>query len=168
MTEVIIADKEQHAQQIRELFWEYLQWGNIRLNEEFNVKFDIAAMLEDDMHHLNKFMAPKGRLLLGFSDDQLAGIACLKELTSDIGEIKRMYVRPEHRGKGIGQTLLNRLLEESGQIGYRRVRLDSARFMKEAHQMYKKIGFKDIDAYEGSEIPKEFQKHWVFMEILLP
>jgi GNAT superfamily N-acetyltransferase len=167
MVNVILANQSQHAPQIRELFWEYLQWANSRVNEEFKVNFDIATMLEDDMRHLDKFTPPKGRLLLGYGEDQLAGIACLKELTAEIGEIKRMYVRPEHRGKGLGRALIGRLLEEAKQISYKLIRLDSARFMKEAHQLYKATGFKEIEAYEGSEIPKEFQNHWIFMEMKL-
>ena len=58
-------------------------------------------------------------------------------------------------------------MEEAGQVGYERVRLDSARFMKEAHQLYRTRGFKEIDAYDGSEIPKEFQNRWIFMEMAL-
>jgi hypothetical protein len=61
-----IADKEQHASQILELFWEYLQQANARVQEEFNVSFDIATMLEEDMRDLDKFMPPKGRLLGGY------------------------------------------------------------------------------------------------------
>ena len=163
--QVIIADKEQHAPQIRELFWEYLQWANARVNEDFQESFDIVTMLEDDMQDLDKFMPPKGRLLLGSTGEDLAGIACLKALTPSIGEVKRMYVRPTHRKAGLGRALLNRLLEEAQHIGYELIRLDSAQFMKEAHQLYRSIGFKEIAAYEGSEIPKEFQEHWVFMEM---
>jgi hypothetical protein len=40
--------------------------------------------------------------------------------------------------------------------------------MNEAHQLYRSIGFREIEAYEGSEIPKEFQKNWIFMERELP
>jgi GNAT superfamily N-acetyltransferase len=165
--EVIIAEREQHAPQIRELFWEYLQWANARVNEEFKVSFDIVTMLEDDMQDLDKFMPPHGRLLLGYIEKDLAGIACLKALTPRIGEVKRMYVRPNHRKAGLGRALLNRLLQEAQQIGYQLVRLDSAQFMREAHQLYRSIGFKEIAAYEGSEIPKEFQENWVFMEMAL-
>jgi hypothetical protein len=56
-------------------------------------------MLEKDVRDLNKFMPPKGRLLLAYSDDILAGIACLKLLRPKIGEIKRMYVRPQNTGR---------------------------------------------------------------------
>jgi GNAT superfamily N-acetyltransferase len=164
MMQILVANQDQHAQPVRELFWEYLQWANARVEENFGVSFDIAAMLEDDMNTLDKFMPPKGRLLLGYVDAQPMGIACLKTLTDSIGEIKRMYVRPQARKRGLGRELLNQLLEEARQIGYVRVRLDSARFMAEAHQLYHTSGFREIEAYEGSEIPKDFQNHWIFME----
>ena len=164
MIQIIIANQDQNTQPIRELFWEYLQWANAKVQENFGVSFDIAAMLEDDMKTLDKFMPPKGRLLLGYVEDKPMGIACLKALTNTIGEVKRMYVRPQARKRGLGRALLNQLLEEARQIGYRRVRLDSARFMTEAHQLYHSNGFREIEAYEGSEIPKELQNHWIFME----
>ena len=168
MIQIVIANQDQHTQPIRELFWEYLQWANGKVQENFGVSFDIASMLEEDMTTLNKFMPPQGRLLLGYVEDQPMGIACLKRLTNSIGEIKRMYVRTQARKLGLGRALLNQLLEEARQIGYERVRLDSARFMAEAHQLYRTSGFREIEAYAGSEIPQEFQSHWIFMERHLP
>jgi GNAT superfamily N-acetyltransferase len=167
MVKVITASKDSHAAHIRELFWEYLQWANAKVNEEFGVNFDIETMLEADMEHLDKFMPPDGRLLLCYADEHLTGIACLKYLAPGIGEIKRMYVRPEYRKRGLGRALLNQLVVEATQIGYERVRLDSARFMTEAHHLYRTTGFREIEAYEGSEIPEEFQGHWIFMEMKL-
>jgi len=164
---LIEADREQHNPQIREIYWEYLQWANTAIHAEFNINFDIVTMLEEDMQHLDKFMPPDGRLLLGYFGPDLAGIACLKALTPNIGEVKRMYVRPVQRRAGMGRALLNQLLQEAQYIGYQIVRLDSARFMREAHQLYRSVGFKEIAAYEGSEIPIEYQKHWVFMEMSL-
>jgi GNAT superfamily N-acetyltransferase len=164
MIEVIQAQEHIHAPHIRELFWEYLHWANARLNEEYGIDFDIATMIEGDMVDLAKFLPPGGRLLLARSEGQMAGIACMKKLTEDIGEIKRMYVRPAVRRQGIGRALVSRLLAEARAIGYRRIRLDSTRFMKDAHALYRSFGFHEIEPYEGSEIPKEFQAHWVFME----
>jgi GNAT superfamily N-acetyltransferase len=164
MIQLMIANKEEHAQPIRELFWEYLQWANTKVEENFGVSFDIASMIEEDMNSLDKFLPPKGCLLLGYVEDQPMGIACLKALTDSIAEVKRMYVRPQARNKGLGRALLNRLLEEARRVGYERIRLDSARFMTEAHQLYRSAGFREIEAYEGSEIPKEFQENWIFME----
>jgi GNAT superfamily N-acetyltransferase len=165
--QVIVANTAQHTSHIRELFWEYLQWANARVIEEFKVSFDIATMLESDMQNLDKFMPPEGRILLGYAGMDLAGIACLKQLTPRIGEIKRMYVRLAYRNAGLGGALIKRLLQEAQDIGYQLIRLDSARFMKEAHQLYRSTGFKEIPAYEGSEIPADFQEHWVFMELAL-
>jgi len=168
MVEVSIANKEQHALQIRELFLEHLQWANRKVKEEFGIDLDATAMLETDMNDVDKFMPPKGRLLFAYRDNALAGIACLKSLTPEIGEIKRMYVRPRNRRQGVGAALLNRLMEEAAQIGYERLWLDTAPFMVEAQNLYRRAGFTEIDAYEGNEVPKKAQGRWVFMENRLP
>lgn len=165
MDEIVIANRNEHGDHIRYLFWEYLQWANARCNEEYGISFDIPTMLEDDVKHLDRFMPPSGRLLLCIHEGKPAGIACLKELTSEIGEIKRMFVRPEYRKKGLGLALIARLIMEAKQIGYTAIRLDSTHFMKAAHRMYRGMGFREIESYEGSEIPKEFQKYWIFMEL---
>lgn len=97
-------------------------------------------------------------------EDATAGIGCLTRLTAQYAEIRRMYVRPDHRRAGLGRALLEGLLKEAVQLGYPMVRLDSARFMTDAHRLYRALGFEDIQPYEGSEIPLDFQPHWVFME----
>ena len=74
-------------------------------------------------------------------------------------------VRAPRKSKaGLGRALIHRLIQDAQQIGYQRIRLDSARFMKEAHHLYQSIGFNEVEAYEGSEIPIEFQHNWIFME----
>jgi GNAT superfamily N-acetyltransferase len=88
----------------------------------------------------------------------------MKRIREDVGAIKRMYVRPEFRGKGIGRVLVEALLAEAQQIGYPTVRLDSVLFMKAAHSLYRSAGFKEIEPYPESEIPTQFRSHWVFME----
>jgi GNAT superfamily N-acetyltransferase len=149
--------------QVRELFWKYLQWANAEVNAAFDVNFDIEAMLEEDIAQLHIFFPPDGRLLLATEAPYSAGLACLKKLREDIGEIKRMYVRPEFRGQGIGRALLEGLLVEAAEIGYVTVRLDSARFMRAAHALYRSAGFTEIEPYPESEIPPEFQAHWIFL-----
>jgi GNAT superfamily N-acetyltransferase len=153
--------------QTRELFWEYLNWVNSRVKEGFGIEFDIRTILEQDMRSLGKFLPPDGRLLLAADEHNAAGLICLRRLDQGIGEIKRMYVRPHERGKGIGNALLSIVIDEARTIGYGRLRLDSARFMNEAHSLYWKLGFVGIGPYPGSEIPKDFQAHWIFMEKIL-
>ena len=162
------ANPNRDSAQIREMFWEYLQWANAKVNETFGVNFEIRTMLEEDMHKLGIFMPPKGRLLLrDGTAGELSGLACLREIGEGIGEIKRMYVRPVYRRQGIGRALLEQLIYEAGNVGYRCIRLDSANFMSEAHRLYRSLGFQEIPPYPGSEIPLEFQNNWIFMEKVL-
>lgn len=167
MIQIRTGDKDKDSSVVRELFREYLDWGNTRLYEEFGVAFDTPELVESSMQHLDWFMPPAGRLLLGIVDGEPMGIACLKALEPGIGEVKRMYVRPQARNRGLGRALLNRLLEEARRIGYESLRLDSARFMTDAHRLYVSSGFREIEPYEGSEVPVDLQKHWIFMELKL-
>ncbi len=158
--------EEDHAH-VDELFWEYLQWANTRLIRESGVGLDIKTLHEQTMRELDKFTPPHGRLLLAKQKGQVAGLACLRKIKPHVGEIKRMYVRPAFRRHGIGRALAERLLADARVIGYASVRLDSTRFMKEAHALYRSLGFREIGPYPESEIPPEYQSHWVFMEMTL-
>lgn len=167
MLDIFQVETDDHRRQVKELFVEYLDWANSSLKREFGVQFDIAAMVERDMANLDIFCPPQGRLLIARYDNRLAGLACLKQIGDAVGEVKRMYVRPAVRGKGIGRSLLERLIGEARQIGYASIRLDSTRFMTAAHALYRSAGFKEIEPYAESEIPPEYWPHWIFMELAL-
>jgi GNAT superfamily N-acetyltransferase len=159
------ANQEQYSQPVSELFLEHLELLSAKGGEVFGVTFDAPEVNEAMMQHLDLFMPPAGCLLLGYVDDHPIGIACLRALSDNIGEIKRMYVRPQARNRGIGRALLSRLLDEARQIGYERLRLDSPRFAAESHQLYLTSGFREIDGYTGSEVPQAFWEYFVFMEL---
>lgn len=152
-------------QVVKDLFWEYLTWANDMNDREFGLRLDIANMLEDDMANLGKFMPPDGRLILAQYDGFTAGCVCLKKLKPGIGEVKRLYVKPSFRGKGIGKMMVGTLLEEARKIGYGIIRLDSTRYMVNAHDLYRSFGFQEIAPYSESEIPNEYHVHWIFMEL---
>lgn len=164
MVEFQLVQIDGYISEIRELFWEYLQWANTRGFEEFGVNFDIETMLEDNLNELGVYFPPDGRLILAFEESKPAGLGCLKKVCNSTGEIKRMYIRSEFRGRGLGRRVLEALLSEARDIGYSKVRLDSARFMEAAHALYRSSGFKEIEPYDESEIPPEFREHWIFME----
>lgn len=151
---------------IADLFWEYLVWADGELSARYDIALDITGLQDEALASLDVFAPPLGRLLLAFDDD-LLGCACLKPLDGDVGEIKRMYVRPRGRRAGVGRRMLDELTAAARSAGYERLRLDSVQFMTEAHALYRSAGFLEIDAYPGSEIPPEFQQHWIFMEKLL-
>jgi GNAT superfamily N-acetyltransferase len=164
---ILQAQPADDAQVVKELFWEYLTWANDMNEREFGLRLDIAKMLEEDMADLGKFMPPDGRLLLAQNEDFTVGCVCLKKLRTGIGEVKRLYVKPDFRGKGIGKMLVGSLLEEARKVGYGMIRLDSTRYMVNAHDLYRSFGFQEIAPYPESEIPKEYHAHWVFMELSL-
>ena len=155
---------EKDVKIVRELFWEYLTWANDMNDQAFGIRLDIATMLDEDMANLEKFMPPHGRLLLSESIGFAAGCICLKKLSASIGELKRLYVRPAYRGKGIGKKMVEKVLDEARQIGYETIRLDSTKYMTEAHNLYRSFGFQEIEPYPESEIPEKYYAHWVFME----
>jgi GNAT superfamily N-acetyltransferase len=167
MFRIYQAETDQDKALFRELSWEYLQWANARVDKEYGVRADIQSMLDQDLRELGKFLPPYGRLLLAECDGQVVGLACMKRIREEIGEIKRMYVRPEYRRRGIGRALLEALTAEARAIGYLRMRLDSTRFMAEAHSLYRSVGFQEIEPYPESEIPEELRQHWIFMELQL-
>lgn len=164
MASIHQAETEEDRVWVRDLFLEYLEWANRRLNQEYGIDFDIESMVERDMAEIEIFFPPHGRLLLAIEGGRAVGIACMRRIREDMGEIKRMYVRPQYRGKGIGRALLDALLKEARKIGYPTVRLDSTQFMEAAHSLYRSAGFHEIEPYTESEIPAEFQHKWVFME----
>lgn len=164
---ILQAQPVENVQVIKELFWEYLTWANDMNEREFGLRLDIAEMLEEDMADLGKFMPPDGRLLLALDEGFTAGCVCLKKLKPGIGEVKRLYVKPAFRGKGIGKMLVGKLLEEARKVGYGMIRLDSTRYMVNAHDIYRSFGFQEIAPYPESEIPKEYHDHWIFMELTL-
>ncbi|MGB8346647.1 MAG: GNAT family N-acetyltransferase [Ktedonobacteraceae bacterium] len=153
--------------EVSQLFGEYAQWFSTMFKQIYGVNIEVKD-IQEKLLQFDEFMPPRGSLLLCYANEALAGIACMRDIGMETGEIKRMYVRPSFRQMGLGRALLNRLIDEANVIGYRCLRLDSARFMTEAHQLYRSFGFGEIAPYEGSEIvsefPKEFHSAWIYME----
>jgi len=167
MAVVRVPESDADLNEARQILWEYLQWANSMTQSEFGVSFDIESMIEDDISNTNKFFPPDGRIVLALHDGQFAGVACLKKSGEQVCEIKRLYVRPAFRGKAIGRELIADLVEYARDIGYVRIVLDSAAFMKSAHSLYRSLGFINIPPYAESEIPPKFHSYWVFMELRL-
>jgi GNAT superfamily N-acetyltransferase len=99
------------------LCWEYLDWANTRLNQEYGINLEIEIMVERDMAKLDIFLPPDGRLLLAVEGAQAAGLACMRRIGERTGEIKRMYARPEFRKQGINRALVEALIAEAWAIG---------------------------------------------------
>ena len=104
------------------------------------------------------YAPPNGRLLIAFLNEggngaQVAGCAALRRLDRDACEMKRLYVRPAFRGTGAGRILVESLISEARSIGYKRMLLDTLPSMREAHKLYRKLGFVEIPSYQKNPIP---------------
>jgi GNAT superfamily N-acetyltransferase len=139
------AESGERVDQARELFLEYAQSLGFSLCfQNFDQEF---AGLPGD------YAPPEGRLLLAEYESQLAGCVALHTLEPGICEMKRLYLRPHFRGKGVGRALAQRIITEARQIGYRRMRLDTVEpVMKDAVAMYRKLGFKEVAPYRPNPI----------------
>lgn len=99
------------------------------------------------------YAPPEGRLLLAEYEGQLAGCIALHKLEPAICEMKRLYLRPPFRGRGMGRALAEHLIAEARQIGYKRMRLDTVEpVMKDAVAMYRGLGFREIAPYRKNPI----------------
>lgn len=129
----------------RGLFEEYAAWLGINLCFQ-NFDKELAELP-------GEYAPPGGRLFLATQNNQIAGCVALRKIDSenvgdDIAEMKRLYVRPQFRGQGLGRSLTAAVIEAARAIGYRRIRLDTLPGkMDHAIAMYHSLGFKNIAAY---------------------
>ena len=100
------------------------------------------------------YAPPRGRLLLAMEGDAPAGCVGLHEWNAQIAEMKRLYVRPAFRGRGLGRILTDAALADARALGYRSIRLDTIpTLMQPAIALYRELGFREIPPYRDNPIP---------------
>lgn len=140
MISIIQAQTPDHIETARVLFREY----------EKALDLDLCFQgFEAELRDLpGKYAPPKGRLFLAFDDDKAAGCIAMRELGDGVCEMKRLYVRDEFKGQGIGKALIERLIREARWEGYSKMRLDTfPPKMGKAVNLYEAYGFREIAPY---------------------
>jgi GNAT superfamily N-acetyltransferase len=104
----------------------------------------------------DEMVAPHGVFLVGYEDERPVAIGGLRRLEDDVCEIKRMYVAPAARSRGVGRALLTALEEAAAALGYTRVRLDAGPRQTESKRLFAAVGYVEIAPYNANHIADYF------------
>ena len=126
-------------EEIRKLFLEYARSLEIDLDfQDFETELNTLP---------GKYQPPDGALILALVEGKEAGCIALRKISKDICEMKRLYVRDEYRGLGLGKKLVGMIIDEAVNKNYQYMRLDTLPTMKSAQSLYLSFGFYDIEPY---------------------
>jgi ribosomal protein S18 acetylase RimI-like enzyme len=139
MLQIINAQTEDHYRKARELFRQYAD--SLDFDLEFQDFSRELATLPGE------YEAPQGCILLAEDSGHFVGCVALRPLESKICEMKRLYVSPKYRGRGIGRMLACSVIDKAREIGYEKMRLDTIASMQEARTLYYSLEFRNISAY---------------------
>ena len=144
MLRVLQAETGKNLEYIRTIFEEYAA------SLDFDLDFQNFREELDSLP--GEYASPDGHLLIAMYEDKPAGCIALRKLNHGICEMKRLYVKPQFRGLGIGRTLTEAIIGEAKQIGYALMRLDTVPSMEKARALYVSLGFKEISPYRFNPI----------------
>jgi len=136
---------------VHRLFQDYRQWlfehRDLAASADSQVKRGVAAIDQQIAELSRIYGPPRGDVILAFAREEVVACGALRELEPKVGEIKRIYVRADHRGPGFGPRLTRALLDRATELGYERVRVDTLPTMTAAIQFYQEMGFDPIPRY---------------------
>lgn len=137
--QIIHADTEILLNETEQLFREYEQFLNVDLCFQ-GFEAELAGLP-------GKYAPPTGALLLAVDGKQAAGCVAVRPLKESICEMKRLYVRPQYRGTGLGRLLAKHIIAEAEKLSYDLMKLDTLATLNEAMGLYQSLGFSQTDAY---------------------
>lgn len=146
-----------HREQFYKLNIEYVTWVSEKYDKIHNIDLESVngksneQYVKEFLEEFTKIKPPQGVILILLVDDKVAGMGAVAELESGIGEIKRMFIKSEFRGQGLGRKLFSKLIEKGNEFGFSKLRLETADFFEAARRLYRSAGFQDIEEYHGGE-----------------
>ncbi len=165
-----LADARRDRDPLTEFNIDYLDWLDANIQRDFGLA--LSALLGEPipdyvartLPQLCSASPPEGAFYLVHRDGRAVGMGGVRRTSDGAAEMKRVFVRPDQRGSGLGAVIVKRLIADAASFGYRSMRLDSGPFMTSAHRLYEAEGFRDCPRYDGAEVPSELHDNWRFME----
>jgi GNAT superfamily N-acetyltransferase len=132
-------------EEVRRLFREYAAWVAVDLS--------FQGFAEELARLPGEYVSPAGTLLLAVVETSPAGCVAVRPSSEGTCEMKRLYVRPAHQGRGVGLFLARRALGWATDAGYTRMVLDTLPAMESAQRLYERLGFHDVAPYRFNPVP---------------
>ena len=130
--------------EVRVMLKEYVDWIGLDLAfQEIDAELDGLP---------GDYAPPLGALLVASDGGLLVGMIGLRPIDDRICEMKRLFVRPEARGRGLARQLIDSILAQARRLKYQEIRLDTLPMMGDAQNLYVAMGFADIEAYYDTPI----------------
>lgn len=151
----ITASLPEQIDTVRSLFREYEQWLGVSLCFQGFDK-ELAELP-------GAYAPPRGRLYIIEGDGESIGCIALRPMKEkDVCEMKRLYLRDNFRGQGLGRAMAERIINDAREIGYSVMKLDTLEQMTAARGLYRALGFREVPAYYDNPLPNV-----VYMELAL-
>lgn len=129
---------------VRQMLREYLEWIGLDLAFQ-QIDAELAGLPGD-------YAPPRGALFVVTEGRRYLAMIGLRPIDGPIAEMKRLYVRPEARGRGLARALIARVCDQARALGYTEIRLDTLPQMGDAQALYEMLGFTDIEPYYATPI----------------
>lgn len=155
-------------QQVQLLLAEYFEFLRTEVDKDLDDLDSVptTAGYQQELSELpGRYAPPDGRLLLARYAQATAGCIAFYKYDEGICEVKRLWVRPEYRGKKVGRALVERLVAEARQCGYREMLLSTVDVLTEAHTLYRSLGFEPTEPF--FTLPPGMMEHEVFLKLRL-